>query len=76
MFLRFFWKCCIFIFRELIKRAFEDAPPDAQFDKEKIDPLLYQYQLGIYEINEEPLKVAEHRNKLLNEILLKNKAKQ
>uniref|UniRef100_A0AC34GUT3 Envelope protein n=1 Tax=Panagrolaimus sp. ES5 TaxID=591445 RepID=A0AC34GUT3_9BILA len=61
---------------ELIKRAFEDSAPDAHFDKETIEPLLYQYQLAIYEVNEEPHKEVEQRNKLLDEILKKKELKE
>uniref|UniRef100_A0A914Y8J9 Uncharacterized protein n=1 Tax=Panagrolaimus superbus TaxID=310955 RepID=A0A914Y8J9_9BILA len=61
---------------ELIKRAFEDCAPDAHFDKDTIEPLLYQYQLGVYEVNEEPHKEVEQRNKLLDEILKKKELKE
>uniref|UniRef100_A0AC35G275 Uncharacterized protein n=1 Tax=Panagrolaimus sp. PS1159 TaxID=55785 RepID=A0AC35G275_9BILA len=56
---------------ELIRRASEDSAPDAYFDKDYIEPLLYQYQLGIYEINEEQHKDVIKRTKLLDEILKK-----
>uniref|UniRef100_A0A7E4W2P0 Uncharacterized protein n=1 Tax=Panagrellus redivivus TaxID=6233 RepID=A0A7E4W2P0_PANRE len=54
---------------DAIKRAYEEAYATASFDKESVDPLVYQVQLGVLELNEEPLRVAEQRRRLVEDYL-------